>query len=263
MRLGDEIEETLPLMQKTKLPARQKAVRRPGVALLAACSLALMLAPLGQAAAQGVSRGKNGDWETRCDKPPGAKEETCSIMQFVSAEDRPNVGLAVVALKTVDKKAQILRVLAPLGVYLKRGLGVSVGRMVTFKSPVGPSDKEKTVTLTVPPEFDVKQGDILVRADNNEFMRILTMNDRTATVQWNGDKPNEVTISEIFQNLGAVGFDRCLPDGCVLDVDLTPQVLDMLRNGTTALFYVYQTPDDGFGIPVSLNGFSAGFDSLP
>ena len=40
-------------------------------------------------------------------------------------------------------------------------------------------------------------------------------------------------------------------------------LLDMLRKGTTALFYVYQTPDDGFGIPVSLNGFGAGFDALP
>lgn len=236
-----------------------RIARLSGLALLAA----FCLLHAGGASAQGVSRGKDGDWETRCDKPPGAQEEVCSIMQFVSAEDRPNVGLAVVALKTVDKKAQILRVLAPLGVYLKRGLGVSVGTVVSFKSPLGTGDKPGTVTITVPANVDAKQGDILVRADNNEFMRIVAMTDRTATVQWNGDKPASVAISEVFQNLGAVGFDRCLPDGCVLDVDLTPQVLDMLRKGTTALFYVYQTPDDGFGIPVSLNGFAAGFDKLP
>ncbi|MCX5512388.1 invasion associated locus B family protein [Kaistia algarum] len=235
------------------------------IACLAGVALAatLALAPFGGASAQGVSKGKNGDWETRCDKPPGAQEEVCSIMQFVSAEDRPNVGLAVVALKTVDKKAQILRVLAPLGVYLKRGLGVSVGRTVSFKSDVGAGDSDKTVSITVPDNVDAKQGDILVRADTNEFLRIVSMNGRVANVQWNGAKPANIAISEVFQNLGAVGFDRCLPDGCVLDVDLTPTVLDMLRKGTTALFYVYQTPDDGFGIPVSLNGFAAGFDALP
>ncbi|MBN8998710.1 MAG: invasion associated locus B family protein [Rhizobiales bacterium] len=253
------------MTQMQRVRAAGKALRPRGahglVALAALAALAVL--PFGEAAAQGVSRGKNGDWETRCDKPPGAKEEVCSIMQFVSAEDRPNVGLAVVALKTVDKQAQILRVLAPLGVYLKRGLGVSVGRMVSFKSAIGAGDREKSVAITVPEGVDVKQGDILVRADNNEFMRILAMNGRTAIVQWNGDKPAQIGISEVFQNLGAVGFDRCLPDGCVLDVDLTPQVLDMLRKGTTALFYVYQTPDDGFGIPVSLNGFGAGFDALP
>ena len=252
------------------MKAEKTAIRelgsRGGARIACALALAatLVALPFQGASAQGVSKGKNGDWETRCDKPPGAQEEVCSIMQFVSAEDRPNVGLAVVALKTVDKKAQILRVLAPLGVYLKRGLGVSVGRTVSFKSALGPSTRGDTaVTITVPDDVDVKQGDILVRADNNEFMRIIAMTDRAATVQWNGDRPAEIGVSEVFQNLGAVGFDRCLPDGCVLDVDLTPTVLDMLRRGTTALFYVYQTPDDGFGIPVSLNGFGAGFDALP
>ena len=44
-------------------------------------------------------------------------------MQNVVAEDRPEVGLSVVVLKTADNKARILRVLAPLGVILPNGLG--------------------------------------------------------------------------------------------------------------------------------------------
>jgi len=50
--------------------------------------------------------------------PAGAKEEQCVLMQFVTAEDRENVGLTVIVLKTADKKSRIMRVLAPLGVLL-------------------------------------------------------------------------------------------------------------------------------------------------
>ena len=47
-------------------------------------------------------------------------------MQNVVAEDRPEVGLSVVVLKTADNKARILRVLAPLGVILPNGLGLNI-----------------------------------------------------------------------------------------------------------------------------------------
>jgi invasion protein IalB len=85
-----------------------------------------MLLPLlawtpGQAVAQGAVKAKHGDWELRCDKPPGAQNDQCVIMQFVTAEDRENVGLSVVVMKTADKQARLLRVLAPLGVLLPRG----------------------------------------------------------------------------------------------------------------------------------------------
>ena len=48
------------------------------------------------------------------------------MMQNVVAEDRPEVGLSVVVLRTADNKAEILRVLAPLGVLLPNGLGLNV-----------------------------------------------------------------------------------------------------------------------------------------
>ena len=47
-----------------------------------------------------------------CDMLPGASQEQCALIQNVVAEDRPEVGLSVVVLKTVDNQAEILRVLA-------------------------------------------------------------------------------------------------------------------------------------------------------
>jgi invasion protein IalB len=79
-----------------------------------------------QAAAQGEVKQKYGEWDMRCDTPPGAQTQQCVIMQFVTAEDRDNVGLSVVVMKTADKQARILRVLAPLGVLLPRGLGLRI-----------------------------------------------------------------------------------------------------------------------------------------
>lgn len=167
--------------------------------LLAALGVALsfVLAPLvgmtGAAWAQGVSKGMHGDWETRCDKPPGAQEEICSMMQFVTAEDRDNVGLSVIVLKTADKKAKVMRVLAPLGVLLPSGLGLKI--------------------------------------DQNE--------------------------------MGRAGFVRCLPDGCLAEVILDDNLIAKLRAGKTATFVIFQTPEEGIGIPISLNGFGPGFDALP
>ena len=67
-----------------------------------------------------------GAWSIICDVPPGASSEQCALMQNVVAEDRPEVGLSVVVLKTADNKARILRVLAPLGVILPNGLGLNI-----------------------------------------------------------------------------------------------------------------------------------------
>jgi len=61
-----------------------------------------------------------------CDTPPGASFEQCAIIQNVTAEDQPNVGLSVIALRTADRQARLLRVLAPLGVLLPNGLGLNI-----------------------------------------------------------------------------------------------------------------------------------------
>ena len=62
------------------------------------------------AVAQGVVKAKHGDWETRCETPPGAAHEQCALIQSVAAEDRPNITLIVIVLKTADGKSRLLRV---------------------------------------------------------------------------------------------------------------------------------------------------------
>jgi invasion protein IalB len=138
-------------------------------------------------------RSTHGDWQIRCDTPAGAQTEQCVLMQFVTAEDRENVGLTVIILKTADKKARIMRILAPLGVLLPSGLGLKI--------------------------------------------------DST--------------------DMGRAGFVRCLPNGCVAEVILEDKLLETLRTGKTATFVIFQTPEEGIGIPISLNGFGPGFDTLP
>ena len=81
------------------------------LALLSA--LALLPAP---ALAQGAVKSVHKDWQIRCDTPPGAKSQQCALMQSVVAEDRANVGLTVIVLKTADQKSRLMRVVAPLGV---------------------------------------------------------------------------------------------------------------------------------------------------
>jgi invasion protein IalB len=147
----------------------------------------------GPALAQGTVRAEFGDWQMSCDTPPGASFEQCAIIQNVLAEDQPNVGLSVIVLRTADREARLLRVLAPLGVLLPNGLGLNV--------------------------------------------------DGT--------------------DLGRVAFVRCLPNGCIAEVELDEDIIKILSEGTDAIFVVFKTPEEGVGIPVSLNGFAEGFAALP
>jgi invasion protein IalB len=91
-------------------------------------ALALTLATgiAGEADAQGAVRSVHQDWQIRCDTPPGAKSEQCALIQSVTAEDKANVGLTVIVLKTSDQKSRLMRVVAPLGVLLPSGLGLKI-----------------------------------------------------------------------------------------------------------------------------------------
>jgi len=79
-----------------------------------------------QVAAQGAVKSVHNDWQVRCDTPPGAQAEQCALMQSVTAEDRANVGLTVIVLKTADQKSRLMRVVAPVGVLLPSGLGLKI-----------------------------------------------------------------------------------------------------------------------------------------
>src|SRR3954470_4022527 len=86
----------------------------------------LALTPAQNALAQGAVKSVHKDWQIRCDTPPGAKAEQCALIQSVTAEDRANVGLTVIVLKTADAKSRLMRVVAPLGVLLPSGLGLKI-----------------------------------------------------------------------------------------------------------------------------------------
>ena len=118
----------------------QGAVRRPRggsgsldlrgplrlVGILAALCCGSLLVSADQAAAQGAVRSVHGDWQVRCDTPPGAQSEQCALIQSVTAEDRANVGITVILLKTADQKSRLMRVVAPLGVLIPSGLGLKI-----------------------------------------------------------------------------------------------------------------------------------------
>ncbi len=169
--------------------------RIPCFRLLASAALGLIWLAAGAAGAhaQGVVRSVHGEWQIRCDTPPGAQAEQCVLLQSVQAEDRPNVGLTVIVLKTADKQSRLLRVLAPLGVLLPSGLGLKIDNV----------------------------------------------------------------------DVGRAGFVRCVPNGCVAEVVMDDKLVGQLRQGQNATFIIFQTPEEGIGIPLSLKGFGEGYDKLP
>lgn len=86
----------------------------------------LFVASAGPVLAQGAVKSVHKDWQIRCDTPPGAKSDQCALIQSVTAEDKANVGLTVIVLKTADQKSRLMRVVAPLGVLLPSGLGLKI-----------------------------------------------------------------------------------------------------------------------------------------
>jgi invasion protein IalB len=163
------------------------------VGMLAAAALAALALGTPRAFAQGVVKNTFGEWQMRCETPPGAKNEQCALVQNVMAEDRPNLTLLVIALKTADGKARLLRMVAPLGILIPAGVGLKI--------------------------------------DQND--------------------------------IGRAGYVRCLTTGCIAEAVLDDTLLNQLKGGQSATFIVFQTPEEGVGIPVSLTGFGTGFDSLP
>lgn len=138
-------------------------------------------------------KGTHGAWSMVCSTPPGATAEQCAMMQNVVAEERPEMGLSVVVFRTADNKAEILRVLTPLGVLLPNGLGLYVDG----------------------------------------------------------------------KDIGRAYFARCFEDGCYAEVILEQQLLETFKTGKSAIFIVFQAPEEGIGIPVDLSGFAEAFATLP
>ena len=75
--------------------------------------------------------------------------------------------------------------------------------------------------------------------------------------------PNGLGLNVDGKDIGRAYFVRCFQDGCYAEVILEKQLLDTLKTGQAATFIVFQTPEEGIGIPVDLKGFADGFAALP
>ncbi|MEM8878711.1 MAG: invasion associated locus B family protein [Pseudomonadota bacterium] len=74
--------------------------------------------------------------------------------------------------------------------------------------------------------------------------------------------PSGVGLLVDGEQVGRVPYTRCVPNRCVVELPLTPELLARFKAGNDAIFTVFQTPEEGIGIPISLNGFSAAYDRL-
>lgn len=75
--------------------------------------------------------------------------------------------------------------------------------------------------------------------------------------------PNGLGLNVDGKDIGRAYFVRCFEDGCYAEVILDDELIDTFRKGSAATFIVFQTPEEGVGIPVELEGFSEGFNKLP
>lgn len=83
----------------------------------------------------GTVKAQHGDWQVICKPPPqGAKSEICALVQAVTAEDRDNVGLTVYFQK-FSNGTQVLRIFAPLGILLPRGIGLKIDNQDIGNAP--------------------------------------------------------------------------------------------------------------------------------
>src|ERR1700722_16117446 len=110
--------------RRSAIAERLPSGRRALLATLAMLAAAVFCH--GAALAQGAVKSVHGDWQIRCETPPGAQSEQCALFQSVVAEDRANVGITVLVLKTADQKSRLMRVQGPLGGLPPPGLGLKV-----------------------------------------------------------------------------------------------------------------------------------------
>ncbi len=57
-------------------------------------------------------------------------------------------------------------------------------------------------------------------------------------------------------------FIRCRPMGCISEIIVKDKLLEKFKGGTTAMFIIVETKQEGRAIPVSLKGFSKGLSRL-
>ncbi len=89
----------------------------------------------GAAWGQAPARTKFDAWELRCETPTGETAEQCALTQAVKAEDAANVSLGVMIAKTKDSKDAVLRVIAPMSVFLLNGVSLKIDQTDIGRAP--------------------------------------------------------------------------------------------------------------------------------
>jgi invasion protein IalB len=135
----------------------------------------------------------HGAWQIQCAADKDGKKG-CGMVQVTRSEKNPKVGLSLVIVraKQGEKDVVMMRVMAPIGVYLPTGVALEV--------------------------------------------------DGAA--------------------VGRVPFTRCRPQICEALAEASPETLGKMKKGSAANFIVYEAPGLGVPMKISLEGFSAGLDSL-
>ncbi|MEM7462975.1 MAG: invasion associated locus B family protein [Pseudomonadota bacterium] len=67
-----------------------------------------------------------GFWKIICETPPGASSEQCGMHQSVRDDSREELGLSITVLRPADRKGDLLRIQAPLGILLPTGIGLEI-----------------------------------------------------------------------------------------------------------------------------------------
>ena len=115
--------------------ARTGMARRAG-GVLAAVAVTLALGGrTDPASAQGAVRQVFGDWKLRCETPPGAQNEQCALTTEGADKDRSDAILGILVFKTADRKANLIRVIAPPRVLLTAQLGLRVDNVELGRIP--------------------------------------------------------------------------------------------------------------------------------
>jgi invasion protein IalB len=135
----------------------------------------------------------HGAWQIQCATDKDGKKG-CGMVQVTRSEKNPKVGLSLVIVKSKqgDKDVFMMRVMAPIGVYLPTGVALEVDGAAVGRAP----------------------------------------------------------------------FTRCRPQICEALAEASPETLAKMKKGTAANFIVYEAPGLGVPMKISLEGFSAGLESL-
>ena len=75
--------------------------------------------------------------------------------------------------------------------------------------------------------------------------------------------PTGLDLKLDADDVGRMGFMRCLPNGCVAETLIDDKLLQRMESAQTMTLVLFQTPEEGIGVPAPMAGFKDAFDKLP